>query len=172
MSQAKLAAIPFDRGRGDDVDAVLSGLTRILGPAGLAMAGALQTLQARPDRNACDLVLSDLGTGSNIRITEDRGPLARGCRLDPVALEEAVALSLASIAAGARLLIVNRFGKQEVDGGGFRPAIAEALAREMPCLVAVSTAHLAPWRQFTGDLARELPCELSAIRSWLTSVGL
>src|SRR5690242_21260538 len=47
-----------------------------------------------------------------VRISVDRGPEARGCRLDPDALERSVAWSEAALDR-AEFLVVNKFGKQD-----------------------------------------------------------
>ncbi|MEX5726690.1 hypothetical protein Ga0609869_000043 [Rhodovulum iodosum] len=52
------------------------------------------------------------------------------CRLDPAALETAVGLVAAGLSSGADLLIVNKFGKHEAAGRGFRYVVAEAVAMD------------------------------------------
>ena len=49
-----------------------------------------------------------------------------------------------------RLLIVNKFGKIEADGGGLREAIAEAVDLGIPVLVGVPARNLDRWRAFAG----------------------
>ena len=77
----------------------------------------------------CDMDVRVLPNGPMIRISQNLGRAARGCRLDAGALEAAVVMAERGIAAGADLLIVNKFGKQEAEGHGFRALIAEALAQ-------------------------------------------
>jgi hypothetical protein len=71
-----------------------------------------------------------------------------------------------------RLLVVNKFGKIEADGGGLRAAIALAVDSAIPVLVGVPARNLARWRAFAGELAVELPAETAALESWLRSQGL
>jgi hypothetical protein len=58
-----------------------------------------------------------LPEGAILRISQVLGPQARGCRLVPAALETAVVLVVAGLSCGADLLIVNKFGKHEAEGG-------------------------------------------------------
>ena len=85
-------------------------------------------------------------------------------------LAETVAASLHGDAP--RLLIVNKFGKIEADGGGLRGAIAEAVDLGIPVLVGVPARNLDRWRAFAGPLAVELPAEPAAITGWLEAHGL
>ena len=61
------------------------------------------------------------------------------------------------------LLVLCKFGKTEVEGGGFRSLIAKALELSVPVLVGVPLINLTPFREFSSDLAREV--ELSQIVS-------
>jgi nucleoside-triphosphatase THEP1 len=115
-------------------DAVLTSVARVLAGLGTRLAGAVQHNPSRPDRCRCDMVLEDLATGEIIAISEDRGPEARGCRLNPAALEQLVGAAAASLERGADLLIVNRFGKREAEGRGFRAIIETAVTSGVPVL--------------------------------------
>jgi nucleoside-triphosphatase THEP1 len=141
---------------------------------GVQLAGAIQRDPVdRPGRHPCDLLLENLATGEVTAIAEHRGKEARGCRLDVGILTdiaEAVASSLHE--DEPRLLIVNKFGKIEADGGGLREAIAEAVGLGIPVLVGVPMRNLDRWRAFAGAFAVELPADAGALSSWLESQGL
>ena len=119
----RLAAINYDGSSGTLVDDVLAEAVRFLKRAGLNVAGAIQWNEPLPDRRRCSMTLEDLASGRRILASEDRGPHARGCHLDTGTLEEAAALAAASIESGVDLVILNRFGKQEAAGRGFRQAM-------------------------------------------------
>ena len=53
------------------------------------------------------------------------------------------------------LVIVNKFGKTECEGGGCRSLIAEAIELNVPVLVAVPVGNLEDWRRFAGGFATE-----------------
>ncbi|KUF10924.1 DUF2478 domain-containing protein [Pseudoponticoccus marisrubri] len=151
------------RGRADRLirDAALR-----LRAEGLALAGAVQVnLETDPARK-CDMDLHILSGPDVVRISQDLGALSRGCRLDPEGLERAVGLVAAALAAGADLLVVNKFGKQELDGRGFRPVIAEALMAGVPVLTAVSPGNVAGFERYAEGMATHLPDDVDAICAW------
>ena len=124
---------------------------------GWRLAGAVQdNLDRGPDRD-CDMDLRILGDeGPAIRISQSLGIHATACRLDTGALAQAVGRAEAVLAKGADLVIVNKFGKQESYGRGFRDFIAEALARDIPVLLSVPVDQLPGFHEFAGDLAEAL----------------
>jgi len=155
-------------------DRVIAHAIAPLRKRGVAMAGAIQLEPAgRPGRHPCDLLLEDLASGEVTAIAEHRGKEARGCRLDVGVLTEVAEAVSASIHVdGPRLLIVNKFGKIEADGGGLRGAIAEAVDLGIPVLVGVPARNLDRWRAFAGPLAVELPAMPAAVTAWLEGHGL
>ncbi|CAG0983661.1 MAG: DUF2478 domain-containing protein [Rhizobiaceae bacterium] len=130
------------------IDAVMRTVADHLVGQGLSLAGFVQRNQPCPGRTRCDMILEELSSGERFGISEDRGPHARGCVLDVDELLKAVASAARGLEAGADLVMVNKFGKTEAEGGGFRPLIAEALAREVPVLIAVPYRNLEAWRLF------------------------
>ena len=140
---------------GRDVDPVMRRVADELSSRGHSLAGFIQRDEGRPDRPRCDMILVDLAGGSSIRISEDRGVSARGCRLDTHELLQAMSMAREAMTARPDLLIVNKFGKSESEGGGFRDLIAEAVEQGVPCLVAVPWRNIDSWRRFAGGLAIE-----------------
>jgi nucleoside-triphosphatase THEP1 len=120
---------------------------------GHALAGFVQRNQPCPGHARCDMILEELSSGERFGISEDRGPHARGCMLDVDELLKAVASAARGLDAGIDLMIVNKFGKTEAEGGGFRPLIAEALACDVPVLIAVPYRNLDAWRLFAEAYA-------------------
>lgn len=172
MSEPLIAALVYADGVYPD-----RAIARALAPLrerGVAMAGAIQLEPAdQPGRHPCDLLLEDLASGEITAIAEHRGKEARGCRLDVGVLTEMAESVAASLHADApHLLIVNKFGKIEADGGGLRGAIAQAVELGIPVLVGVPARNLDRWRAFAGPLAVELPAEPAAIAAWLEAHGL
>ena len=158
-------------GRGD-TDLVLERLAADLAARGLRCRGTVQINSERADAGPCDMDVRVLPDGAVLRISQDLGPQARGCRLDPAALETAVAMVAASLSSGADLLIVNKFGKQEAEGRGLAGTIATALERGMPVLVGVNGLNLPPFLEFAGGLAQALPPERQAVLDWCLSARL
>ncbi len=156
-------------GRGD-TDLVLERLATELAARGLRCCGTVQINSERPDAGPCDMDVRVLPDGAVLRISQDLGPQARGCRLDPAALETAVGLVAASLSSGADLLIVNKFGKHEAEGRGFRDVIAEALALDIPVLVGLNAINRPAFENFAEGLAIPLPPDPAALMAWVEGV--
>lgn len=157
-------------GRGAS-DRLLADLAGRLRGRGLRLAGAVQVNVDRPDSHRCDMDLHVLTGAEVVRISQNLGREARGCRLDAGGLERAVGLVAAALDAGADLLIVNKFGKQEAEGRGFRPLIGEALAREVPVLMAVSASNRAAFLAFSEGFAEELRPDPAVLEDWAISLA-
>lgn len=152
-AEAALIAVLYDAG--SDAGPLMRRLVGALGAAGCRCAGFVQRDVERPDRTRCDMVLEDIGSGQSLPISEDRGALARGCRLDEDGLSRAIAAALAALASKPDVLVVNKFGKSESEGRGFRPLIAAAVEAEIPVIVPVPWRNAESWRSFAGEMSRE-----------------
>lgn len=138
---------------------------------GWPLAGVVQLNTEVDPARPCRMDLEVLGQGQVIRISQDLGALSQGCRLDAAALEQAVGLVEAALDQAPRLLLVNKFGKQEGEGRGFRPLIGQALARGIPVLTAVRAKNLSQFQAFAEDMARPLPAEVEALLAWCRSLA-
>lgn len=164
LLDARIAAIRHDGGR--DIDAFLEGIVRSLRASGVRVAGYLQRETPETD-GCCSLMhLEDISSGRMIVISQPLGSGSRGCRLDPRALAEASGLIEAELDHGAEFLVLNRFGKGEADGHGFRAVIEKAFARGIPVLTAVREAYAADWSRFGGDLVITLAADAELVRAW------
>ncbi len=157
-------------GRGD-IDLVLSRLADRLQQAGWRTCGVVQTNTECDEANPCDMDVRVLPDGPVIRISQALGAQAKGCRLDPSALEQAVALVGGQLGQGADVLIINKFGKHEAEGRGFRDLIAEALAREIPVIVGVNGLNLGPFLEYAGDMAVRVQSDVAELEKWLGSAA-
>ena len=151
-------------GRGA-TDTCLAQAVALLTARGVPMAGTVQTNPERPGRHVCDMDVRVLPDGPVLRISQDLGAGARGCRLDGGALELAVA-EVAPRLDGAALLVVNKFGKQEALGRGLVPVIAEAVGRGLPVLLGVNALNLPAFLDFADGLAEALPADPAAVAGW------
>ena len=166
----RIAAVVYPVSEGAHADNVISDVARRLKIGGMKIAGAVQHNTHNGDRCRCDMKLEDLGSGCLVQISEDRGPEARGCRLDSSALEEIVGMVCSSLEDSPDLVVVNKFGKREAEGSGFRSAIEQALGSGVAVLTAVSTANLAEWENFASGLDERLPLDAAAISAWCAKV--
>jgi len=157
-------------GRGD-TDQVLGRLATRLAALGLRCGGTVQINTERADARPCDMDMRVLPDGPVLRISEDRGPQARGCRLDADALETAAGLVAARLASGTDLLIVSEFGKHEADGRGFRDVIAKAVALDVPVVVGLNALNRDAFEAFCGGAATQLAPDPEALERWVLSVA-
>jgi len=134
--------------------AVIDRLVASAKARGLGVVGMVQKNEERPGRSKCDMTVVDVTSGREILISESRGEGARGCRLDTGALEEASALMIAGLEAATPpdLLILSKFGKQEIAGRGFRQAVEKAIDLGVPVVVGVADESLPGLRDFGGGL--------------------
>lgn len=155
-------------------DLLLCRFAQELSARGLKPAGTVQINTECPDAGPCDMDVRVLPDGPVIRISQSLGPQAKGCRLDPDALETAVGLVRTSMRPETDCLIVNKFGKHEADGRGFREAIAEALSLGIPVIVGLNELNKNAFLDFAGDVGEELAPDIRALAQWLelAAVGL
>jgi len=81
-----------------------------------------------------------------------------------------VAESEARLTAGCDLVIVNKFGKHEAEGRGFRGLIADALTAGVPVLVGVNHLNAARFQTFCEDVAEPVAPDDAALDAWLASL--
>ncbi|GAW36169.1 hypothetical protein RA2_03238 [Roseovarius sp. A-2] len=157
-------------GRGD-TDLLLHGLALRARARGLRLCGTVQINSDCDADRPCDMDVQVLPDGPVIRISQSLGPGAQGCRLDPAALEQAVAESEARLDAGCDLVIVNKFGKHEADGRGFRGLIAEALGLGVPVLVGVNRLNAPRFQNFCEGLAEPVAPDARVLDAWVKSLA-
>ncbi len=138
--------------------------------SGFRLAGVVQTNSDRPGSHHCDMDVRVLPDGPMIRISQVLGEESRGCRLDPTALEEAVAWVEAGLELSPDLLIINKLGKHEAEGRGFRPLIAEALVRDIPVLLGVNGINQQAFETFAGGYAKEIAADAAGLATWFDNL--
>lgn len=152
-------------GRGD-TDLMMQMLSNFLMDRGYRVAGTVQVNSDRADDGPCDMDVKVLPDGPVIRISQSLGGQSKGCRLDPSALEEAVGHVDASLTQETDFLIINKFGKHEAEGRGFRDVIANALAMDIPVIVGANGLNLNAFLDFAGDFAEEIAPAADALKAW------
>ncbi len=153
-------------GRGQ-TDACLTAAVRLMQVAGLRLSG---TFALETDDPSCDMQLQVLPDGPVIRINQNLGREARGCRLDGGALEHAV-VEVAQRTKDAQALIVNKFGKLEASGRGYVPLIVAALDKGVPVLIGVNTLNVPELLAFAGEMAEALPADPQGIADWVLALS-
>lgn len=115
---------------------------------------------------SAEMELVEVASGRTIPISQRLGRGSSSCRVDPSGVAEASALVRAARMGGLDLLVLNKFGALESEGGGLAAELGEAVAEGVPVLTAVNGKFLADWLSFAGGLARMLPAEEDALWRW------
>lgn len=152
-------------------DQLISELGYKLRDAGIAVAGIVQHNQFVRNRTKCDMEVEELSSGIVLKLSEDRGREARGCRLDRSALSEAASLLSASIEREPALVILNKFGKTEAEGQGLRDVLAQAVQLGVPVIAGVPYRNVEQWRIFADGFAEECGIDSPRIFGWLQLHG-
>jgi phosphohistidine swiveling domain-containing protein len=165
----KLASLTAT-GRGA-TDQLLSEAAILVAGQGLRTAGIVKALNYAPSYgNGCDMAVTVLPDGPEIRITQSLGEGSDACRLDPGAIANAVSAVESAPLEGTDLFILNKFGPEEAAGRGFCAVIGKALEQGVPVLVGVGAGNLEAFEAFAGGLATRLEPDLQSIQTWLKSV--
>ncbi len=158
----RLAAVIYESGF--RIDGFLSRLAQFLRGEDIRISGVLQESAGDMAGVCSTMTLVDLRWGRRSRISQDLGNEAEGCRLDARGLAEMVPWLERTVNQDADLIILNRFGKAESEGGGLRSVFARAMEAGIPILTAVRDPYLEAWAQFHGRLATDLPAD--AVLGW------
>lgn len=163
-----LAAIVFDRD--DEPDALVGAIVSGVRESGARVGGLLQEFAAGAEERH-DALVRDLETGELLPIMQDLGALSEGCRIDPAAMANAATMLARARNSKPALLVVNRFGRLESEGGGLIQEIGAAVAEGTPLLICVPERFLDAWNAFAGGLDVQLKPTRAAIEDWWASVA-
>jgi hypothetical protein len=99
----------------------------------------------------------------------------RCCRISAVARPDAGSMSAGcwkpergskAIDAGADIVIINRFGKQDREGKGLAYPIERALDADIPVVIAVPSHRFADWIRFASGMSVKLACDRASLDGW------
>lgn len=161
----RIAAIQYEARQGETIDDILRTCARTLKNGGHRLAGAVQINAPREGFSRCDMTIEDLASGRLIEAS-DKTRVSGGCRLDAYALEDAAGLVAQAIGEETDLVIINRFGKQEALGQGFRSAIESAVMHGVPVLTSYNSANRDAFDAFSGGAADVLPPAAGDVIAW------
>jgi hypothetical protein len=150
------------------IQGLLRGFATRLAASGLRVAGVVET--ADDSSNPCrSMALRNLDDGRMFSISQDLGPGSQACSLHPEGLALACAAVQDSIAGGADVVILSKFGKQEAIGRGLSDAFGAAMMAGLPIITAVSPAMMNDWQNFAGEFAECVRAEVAQRASWIES---
>lgn len=147
----------------------VQGLMRLfaeeLAAGGARVAGVTQARLLDPGGKS-RIVLRDLQTGAHYPISQDLGPGSVACNLDAGELALACGAVERAARAGADLIVISKFSKQEAARGGLCDAFRAAMSARVPVIAAVSPHFRAEWRVFAGPLAEDVAPDRDALAAW------
>ncbi|MDB5633983.1 MAG: hypothetical protein JWR49_2838 [Tardiphaga sp.] len=166
-SQCDLAALVYDKDQ--DPDAVLRDFAADLNNRGLRAVGLVQLGHHGLDAPQLSAVL--VHTGEQLRLFQDLGAGAKGCKLDVGQLLDAGTQVASAIDEGADIVIINRFGRQEREGKGLSYLIERALSNDIPVVIAVPSHRFAEWIAFADGMSVKLHCDRESLDAWWALVS-
>lgn len=149
-----------------DVDALLAAIAHAQQSAGRRVRGVLMNHPDGDTGCAGDMVLVDLHTQEQYLVSQPLGRDSTACRADPQGFARASDVLRRAATEAPELVVSNRFGGLEAEGGGFCAELLDILAQDLPLLTTVATRHVADWQRFTGG-ATVLPAQADAVTEWL-----
>lgn len=160
----RLAAIGYQTGF--KIDDFLRRVVDRLRADHVSLGGALQENTGGGEGLCSAMTLVDLASQRRFTISQDLGPESAGCRLDAHGLSEIGVLLDRTLDQNIELLLLNRFGTAEAEGGGLRSVFVRAIDAGIPILTAVRPPYLDAWAEFHGGLAVDLPPDLDRVLAW------
>ncbi|MBL6928249.1 MAG: DUF2478 domain-containing protein [Rhodospirillales bacterium] len=147
---------------------LLADFARELTSRGWRVGGLVQETLRGPDGYKRAIVATELDTQSKITLAEYKGDRSKAseCGFDTAALAEATRAVRRAVEARADIIIIEKFGRREMEGSGLFDEILTAMAEGIPTLTLVSADALEQWNRLTGDLGVLLAAEPSGLWRW------
>ncbi len=156
---------------GASVQSLLADFAARRRAEGVAVAGVVEIAETGGPYECSSLLLRDVATGKDIAISQALGSGSTSCNLDAAGLAAACGRVESAIAAGAQLVILSKFGKQEALNGGLVGAFASAIAAGVPIATSVAPSLAPAWARFTEDLAQSSRAEAPSLEAWWAALA-
>lgn len=114
-----------------DMEDVLERVARRLQAEGVHVGGLVHRVDDYPSGSK-RMVLFDLRSDRSFELSQDLGGASVACNLNPQALGEASAVLRQALADGVDLVVINRFGSVEAEGGGLCHGVCRLHRRRHP----------------------------------------
>jgi hypothetical protein len=144
-----VAAIAHDGG--DDVDALLAAFAHRQRARGRRVLGLVMRHRAAAEGCRAAMFLSDLDSGREYLVSQALGADSTSCRADPQGFAQASAVLRDALEREPDLVVCNRFGVLEAEGGGFAAELLALLERGIAVLTVVGPRHADAWQRFVGE---------------------
>jgi nucleoside-triphosphatase THEP1 len=166
-SQCDLAALVYEPH--EEPDQILCAFASDLAALGYRAAGLVQRGHRR---FGADLSALLLHSGEELTLFRDKDAGEVGPRLDAARLQDAARQIARAIDQGADIVIINRFGRQELNGHGLCSLIERAARADIPVVVAVPAHRFANWIKFADGMTVKLRCDREALEYWWHTVTI
>jgi len=171
MPNPPVAGIVYERGA--PIRDVMKAFVRTLRGAGVNVHGILQETpdDLDPAAAGCGVDAIDIKTGEHVALVRPtQYELDNNiCSMNVAMLAEASMILRRALEDRADIVVVEKFGKHEKDGGGLSDELMAVMAENIPTVVSVPQIELDSWSRFTGGLGAQLPCDLDQILAWWKS---
>jgi Protein of unknown function (DUF2478) len=165
-AQCDVAALVYEPHQNPDI--VLRAFANDLNAHGHRAVGLVQLGLHCVDSKLSALLVH---SGEQVPLLQDLGSCTAGCRLDVSRLLEAGTRIANAIEAGADIVIINRFGKQEREGKGLAYLIERALDADIPVVIAVPSHRFTDWIKFASGMSVKLACNRASLDAWWRAVS-
>ena len=160
------AALVYPTGNAEALP--LAGFAEELKARGFRVGGLVQTIERDAEGYKQSITGIDVGTGETTILARYQGDrrVDANCGFDVAALAAATRAVRGAMANDADLIVIEKFGRHEGEGGGLRDEILGALAAGIPTVTAVSSTVLGEWSAMLGGLDVYLPATRDALWKW------
>lgn len=169
VADTPLAAAAIGHAGGVDADALLARTVAQLQAQGRRVQGLLmEHVGGMVAETGCgaQMFLVDVATQERFLVSQPMGSLSKACRADPQGFARATVVLRRALQDKPDLVVLNRFGRLEAEGGGMSTELLDLMAEGVPVLTAVAPAYREAWAHFSGGAA-VLPLDDAAVQHWL-----
>ena len=163
MKNKPLAVIVFEDDGNEAVQTLWASIEE-LQKKGLRVGGLLNKKDGQG--SYIGEVICSVSDDREFTILVNRGTGASGCRLDSEALAESSVVPREALDQGVDILVINKFGIAEAEGGGLVAEMTRAVSEGVPVLATVHDKYAEQWRSFSGDLGIELFPMVEEVQAW------
>ncbi len=170
-SEDSIPAAAIGHDGGIEADALLAAIVADLQRAGRRVRGLLMRHEGgMAGDTACgvQMFLVDVANEETYLVSQPMGSLSKSCRADPQGFARATVVMRRALDERADLVVLNRFGRLEAEGGGMSAELLALMAEGVPVLTAVAPAYRDAWDAFSGG-ATVLPLDAAAVHGWLNT---
>jgi molybdopterin-guanine dinucleotide biosynthesis protein A len=150
---------------GLDGYALLANFAAELGRQGVLLGGLLQQGSKSQGTPPAEVMMLALDSGERFPIMQKLGP-GGSCAADTQEIAAAAMALRRAIDQRKELILVNKFGSLEAEGGGLADEMMAAMAEGLPLLTTVASSRLEAWLDTCGGLCELLPADAEALWRW------